>query len=287
MHRIDTSTAQVDKFGSGKNGFTGGNPQTGVLPTALDADYFDTLQEELAGVIEAAGITLKKDTNTQLLTAMRALFTGRQIGAPIVMTSTGTYTPSSAAVKFVEVELYAPGGGSSGVPAYSGGTASIAGGASAGTWVRFRIPVSLISSGVLVTIGVPGAAGSSGGGIGGAGGNSSFGSLVVCPGGLGSGYSSATSAINAGGANSPADATISSSVTVVAKSRGQAGSPGYLSNNTSGSPGLGGASPVGSSGADSVGNGSGGSGVRSTSGDTAAKSGIAGGPGLCIIREMA
>ncbi|MDR6350824.1 hypothetical protein Q3H59_002417 [Pantoea sp. SORGH_AS 659] len=42
MHRIDTSTAQVDKFGKGKNGFTGGNPQTGLLPTALDADYFDT-----------------------------------------------------------------------------------------------------------------------------------------------------------------------------------------------------------------------------------------------------
>lgn len=73
MHRIDTSTAQVDKFGSGKNGFTGGNPQTGVLPTALDADYFDTLQEELAGVIEAAGLTLKKGNNSQLIAAIRAL----------------------------------------------------------------------------------------------------------------------------------------------------------------------------------------------------------------------
>ncbi len=36
MHRIDTPTAQVDKFGAGKNGFTAGNPQTGELPTALD-----------------------------------------------------------------------------------------------------------------------------------------------------------------------------------------------------------------------------------------------------------
>ncbi|WP_157811639.1 hypothetical protein [Pantoea rodasii] len=287
MHRIDTSTAQVDKFGSGKNGFTGGNPQTGVLPTALDADYFDSLQEELAGVIEAAGITLKKDTNSQLLTAMRALFTGRQIGAPIVMTATGTYTPSSSLVKYVEVELYAPGGGSAGVPAYSGSTAAIAGGASAGTWVKFRIPVSLIASGVLVTIGIPGVAGVSGGGTGGAGGNSSFGSLVVCPGGLGSGYSTSTTATNAGGANSPAEATISSSVTVIAKSRGQAGAPGYLSNNTSGSPGLGGATPVGSSGPDSAGNGAGGSGSRAISSDTTAKAGNIGGPGLCILREMA
>lgn len=31
MHRIDTPTAQTDKFGAGKNGFTRGNPQTGVL----------------------------------------------------------------------------------------------------------------------------------------------------------------------------------------------------------------------------------------------------------------
>ncbi|MGX2009878.1 phage tail protein, partial [Enterobacter asburiae] len=55
MHRIDTSTAQVDKFGAGKNGFTGGNPQAGELPTALDADFFDSIQEELAAVIEASG----------------------------------------------------------------------------------------------------------------------------------------------------------------------------------------------------------------------------------------
>lgn len=45
MHRIDTPTAQVDKFGAGKNGFTAGNPQTGELPTALDQDFFDSVQE--------------------------------------------------------------------------------------------------------------------------------------------------------------------------------------------------------------------------------------------------
>ena len=46
MHRIDTSTAKKDKFGTGKNGFTGGNPQTGELPTALNAEFFDSVQEE-------------------------------------------------------------------------------------------------------------------------------------------------------------------------------------------------------------------------------------------------
>lgn len=75
MHRIDTPTAQDDKFGPGKNGFTGGNPQTGLLPTALDADFFDMLQEELAGVVEAAGINLDKTKHDQLRKAL-PLFLG-------------------------------------------------------------------------------------------------------------------------------------------------------------------------------------------------------------------
>ena len=45
MHRIDTKTAQKDKFGAGKNGFTRGNPQTGTPATDLDDDYFDMLQD--------------------------------------------------------------------------------------------------------------------------------------------------------------------------------------------------------------------------------------------------
>ncbi len=48
MHRIDTKTAQKDKFGAGKNGFTRGNPQTGTPATDLDDDYFDMLQERLS-----------------------------------------------------------------------------------------------------------------------------------------------------------------------------------------------------------------------------------------------
>lgn len=77
MHRIDTSTAQKDKFGAGKNGFTGGNPQTGELPTALDAGFFDSLQEEIASLIESAGISLSKSNNEQLKSAMSKLFLSR------------------------------------------------------------------------------------------------------------------------------------------------------------------------------------------------------------------
>ncbi|EPE6976788.1 hypothetical protein R9Y17_004056, partial [Citrobacter freundii] len=77
MHRIDTPTAQKDKFGAGKNGFTRGNPQTGTPATDLDDDYFDMLQEELAGVVEATGVSLVKSKHNQLLTALKALLLSR------------------------------------------------------------------------------------------------------------------------------------------------------------------------------------------------------------------
>lgn len=77
MHRIDTPTAQKDKFGAGKNGFTRGNPQTGTPATDLDDDYFDMLQEELAGVVEATGVNLEKSKHNQLLTALKALLLSR------------------------------------------------------------------------------------------------------------------------------------------------------------------------------------------------------------------
>lgn len=77
MHRIDTPTAQKDKFGAGKNGFTRGNPQTGTPATDLDDDYFDMLQEELAGVVEASGASLDKVKHNQLLTALKGLLLSR------------------------------------------------------------------------------------------------------------------------------------------------------------------------------------------------------------------
>lgn len=77
MHRIDTPTAQVDKFGLGKNGFTRGNPQTGTPATELDDDYFDMLQEELATVVESTGVALDKAKHNQLLTALKNLLLSR------------------------------------------------------------------------------------------------------------------------------------------------------------------------------------------------------------------
>lgn len=76
MHRIDTPTAQTDKFGAGKNGFTNGDSATGRRATQLDAEVFDAYQEELCNVIEAAGIKLDKSNHTQLLAALKSIVGG-------------------------------------------------------------------------------------------------------------------------------------------------------------------------------------------------------------------
>ncbi|MCV3283465.1 hypothetical protein LZT24_05110 [Aeromonas veronii] len=74
MHRIDTSTAQKDKFGAGKHGFSSGNAQTGVPATEVSPDILDAFQEEIASVIEDAGIALDKSKNNQLLKAIKSFF---------------------------------------------------------------------------------------------------------------------------------------------------------------------------------------------------------------------
>ncbi|HDR2353263.1 TPA: hypothetical protein QCH65_000406 [Enterobacter roggenkampii] len=76
MHRIDTPTAQKDKWGSGKNGFTDGDPTTGVKATSLNAALFDSVQEEICNAIEKSGLTLDPGDNTQLFKVLSKITTG-------------------------------------------------------------------------------------------------------------------------------------------------------------------------------------------------------------------
>ena len=64
MHRTDSpgSTPQ--------NGFTDGDVQTGTEATTVGAKFMNTLQEEVAAVVEAAGIVLDENDNGQLLQAL-------------------------------------------------------------------------------------------------------------------------------------------------------------------------------------------------------------------------
>jgi hypothetical protein len=74
MHRIDTSTKAANLFGTGKHGYTLGNPPPAdpVVPaTATSADQFNAVQEELARPIELSGRTLEKPNNSQLAASLR------------------------------------------------------------------------------------------------------------------------------------------------------------------------------------------------------------------------
>lgn len=75
MHRIDTPTAQIDKFGPGKNGFTNGDPATGRRATDLNSDMWDAVQEEMANAIEGNGIKLDKSKHNQLYLAIQKAIT--------------------------------------------------------------------------------------------------------------------------------------------------------------------------------------------------------------------
>lgn len=72
MHRIDADANVA-------NHFSDGNPATGTPGTKIDTAWLNAIQEELANLIEGAGITLVKGTNTQLLSAAVASATANRI----------------------------------------------------------------------------------------------------------------------------------------------------------------------------------------------------------------
>jgi hypothetical protein len=55
--------------------FTGGNPTGGIPATAVRAWWLNMIQEELVGVVTAAGLT-PTTANTQVLAALRGMFGG-------------------------------------------------------------------------------------------------------------------------------------------------------------------------------------------------------------------
>ena len=72
MHRIDTKTAQKDKFGAGKNGFTRGNPRPARLPPIWMMTTLTCCRKSSAAWWRASGASAKA-RHDQLLTTRRAL----------------------------------------------------------------------------------------------------------------------------------------------------------------------------------------------------------------------
>jgi len=139
-------------------------------------------------VMECTGGTQQVAPATQSQHAMQlGQATGRLLNVQ-VLTSSGTYTPTSGTTSVV-VEAVGGGGGSGGVPATSSTQSGISGPGAPGSYAKARYTSSF--SGVTVTIGSGGTAGTTST-AGGAGGTTSFGALLTCPGGGGSPFGSAS-----------------------------------------------------------------------------------------------
>lgn len=324
MHRIDTSTAQSDKFGVGKNGFTGGNPQTGELPTALDEDFFDAVQEEIASAIEGAGLILDKENKKQLWAALNSYFAkllspafagiptaptaplgtaSTQIATTAFVnqtfslsrgrlaairrfTASGTYTPT-AGIDSIIIEVI--GGGAGGMPCTT--SASSQAGAGGGAGGFFKGSMSVVPASAVITVGA-------GGTSGGNGGASSFGSYITCAGGEigGRAASTVSSPLDAGvGGLGGAFGYDSTNVTQIVGSRGGAGSPGLLigvsaagGNGGEAVYGGGGLGPVSASnvvGNDAFPSGAGGSGAAKRIANSDVKAAGVGAAGIVIVYE--
>ncbi|EEZ4485968.1 TPA: carbohydrate kinase [Escherichia coli] len=308
MHRIDTKTAQKDKFGAGKNGFTRGNPQTGTPATDLDDDYFDMLQEELCSVVEASGASLEKGRHDQLLTALRALLLSRKnpfsdiksdgtvktalenlglgdtsgyVGRWMntrVFTSSGTYTPTPG-TKRIRVTITGGGGGGGGCKAISNNETFFgAGGGAGGTVITTLI---LTKDSYPVTIGAGGAGGvSATNGL--KGGDSSFGS-VIAPGGEGGGKSGVT---NTNGGNGGVPSTGGINIIGGNGGDGQSGNIGVSGEGGTSYWGGGGRAGAGG-GVSGKAYGSGGGGAYDAGYSGTSMTGGKGAAGICIIEEFA
>jgi hypothetical protein len=79
MYRIDNATAAAALPASTDPGpnpdsfFTDGDPGGGIPATEVPAEWFNMVQEEIAGAVEAAGDVLDKTDNAQLAAAIVAL----------------------------------------------------------------------------------------------------------------------------------------------------------------------------------------------------------------------
>lgn len=99
MERISTATKVADLFGAGKHGWRDGDVAGGVVPTYANAAWFNTVQEELANVVELSGTVLTPGNRTQLAQAIQAgkLFTGAAGGTADAITS--AFSPAITALK--------------------------------------------------------------------------------------------------------------------------------------------------------------------------------------------
>ncbi len=214
----------------------------------------------------------------------------------IVYDTAGTVGWTKAAnptARWLHVRAVGGGGGSASTGATLAGQGIARGGGGGGTYAESWIDVATLGPSTTVTVGAGGIAGSPAGTAtaGGTGGTSSFGALVVAPGGPGSSAtpaSSATPSVSAGGG-------LSASGTGQVQVQGEAGGPGVWSGAAAGGRwggsggasgnGMGGAGPVKAVlGSGAVGRPGGGGAVGPVQdGATGGSAGSVGGTGIVVV----
>ncbi|WP_321789231.1 hypothetical protein [Burkholderia pyrrocinia] len=260
-----------------------------------------TLGARITGTTPAAGDNSTKLATTAWYQNQIAAGIGVFLGVQ-VFTASGTYTPGTYTVsgqtvtaKKARVRACGAGGAGGSITFTTSSQIAIAAGGNSGAIGEVVIMSGLASQ--TVTIGAGGAPGAQGNNPGGSGGTTSFGTLLVCPGGQG-GYGGAGFAppgavfanglINTCTSASPATAVVLGSTSIGGTGQGPALSValGGIGANCAefGSGGNGGGGGVGNP---AVGRGAGGGGAGQGASSASGATGGAGGPGYLIVEEYA
>ena len=313
---------QVEATATQDGKYTDGSVAGGIAATRLRAAAFNAMQEELAHIVESAGLALDINDMTQVLKAIQKLtlsranpfadiksdgaaaistaltnlglgdasgYVGRLLNIQ-VFTASGTVTKTPGAKKW-RIKCLGAGGGSSAAPATGSNEVSVSNGGGSGAYAEGIYDVSSITT-ASVVIGSGGAGGTAGSIYGADGGASSVGSFISSPGGK--------AGLPAGPANPPFQPVANNNGNGptgwnIVGSSGAGAEPAVAVANSyaAGSRGsnsifgVGGPIPAINSPANPGGGyGSGASGC-SNGQSQSAKSGAAGRPGIVIIEELA
>jgi hypothetical protein len=273
---IDFSTGEISVL----SGAEAANP----VPPSIPAGQAPIARVRLAVGVQAISNALIDDERLSTQSATAA--SGRLLGVKNFIAD-GTYN-ATPGTSFVIVEALGGGGGGGGCAATAANQVSVGGGGGAGSYGRGQFTSGF--EGVAITVGASVPAGSAGA-AGGNGHASSFGSLLVAPGGFGG---------TAGPAVSPPTITWGSNGSILATGAnlvmggGESGFTGIALNNSNAQGGRGGASVIcgGGSGTLNGGPGSGGTAPVGSGGggasnlpSSAARAGGPGGGGLVLVYE--
>ncbi|MGS2975427.1 carbohydrate kinase [Escherichia coli] len=309
---------QVEATATQDGKYTDGSVAGGIAATRLRAAAFNAMQEELAHIVESAGLALDINDMTQVLKAIQKLTLSRanpfadikSDGAAAISTaltnlglgdgsgrliqcqvfkSSGKYTPTKG-TRFIIVEIVGGGGAGGGCQVGYPNNAACGGGGMSGEYVKARVDNPTVTT---VTIGYGGTGASAS--VGAPGGATSFGNTIIAKGGLGGNVLAEGTAPGVVGPYGAYTKPVFTGANIIGSGSGYS-SPGvrYSGSLAMGGPGgdsiLGagaGSQAIVGEGINANGHGGGGGGACVYGGTTQQRAGGSGMAGIAIIWEYA